>query len=128
MQITVTDTGNVARLIDEEAMRHIALFGCVKGMDPFALHMLKKSQDPTLRFRRYWMRQTAIRQHIEAERNQKRIIEKRKHQGLQKLDTMRNDAEIDSQWFNEMRHYNKEPISQYQNKVRQELPRVFSGT
>ena len=52
----------IAEIVDEQVMKHLGLFGCVKNMEPFALHMLKTSEHPLLQFRRTWMRQVALRQ------------------------------------------------------------------
>ena len=121
MNVQIADTGaSVATLVDEEAMRHIALFGCVKGMDPLALHMLKKSPHPVLRFRRQWIRRTALEQHLEAERNQKKIIQKR-----QSGNSTHYAGEIDAHLFEEMRHYNREPFAEYRKQVKQEAPQFF---
>jgi hypothetical protein len=121
MNIQVSDTGSsVATLVDTEAMRHISLFGCVKNMEPFALHMLKNSPHPVLRFRRNWMRQVALKQHLEAERNQKKIIQKRQDRTSTKY-----AGEIDSHLFDEMRHYNKAPFAEYRKQVKQEAPKFF---
>ena len=123
MNVQVTDTnGSVAALVDTEAMRHIALFGCVKGMEPYALHMLKNSSHPVLRFRRNWMRRVALQQHMEAERNQKKIIQKR-----QSGKSTHYAGEIDQHLFDEMRHYNKAPFAEYRDKVRQEAPKFFDA-
>jgi hypothetical protein len=123
MNIQIQDTGSsVATLVDDEAMRHIALFGCVKGMDPFALHMLKKSPHPVLRFRRNWIRRTALEQHLEAERNQKKIIQKRSNGKAANY-----AGEIDQHLFDEMRHYNKAPFAEYRKQVKQEAPQFFDA-
>lgn len=58
-------------MIDLEVMQRLSLQGTVKGMDSYALHMLKTSQHPLLRFRRSWMRSEALRQCLEAEKEQK---------------------------------------------------------
>ena len=34
---------NVAAIIDNEVMTHLGLYGCVKNLDPYALHLLKTS-------------------------------------------------------------------------------------
>ncbi len=64
---------SIELLIDGEVMQHLSLRGCCKGMDPYALHMLKTSQHPVLRFRRAWMRSEALKQCLEAEREQKEM-------------------------------------------------------
>lgn len=123
MNVQIADTNSsVATLVDAEAMRHISLFGCVKGMEPFALHMLKKSDHPVLRFRRRWMREVALRQHLEAERNQKKIIQKR-----QSGKSTNYAGEIDQHLFDEMRHYNKAPFAEYRKEVKQEAPQFFNA-
>jgi hypothetical protein len=123
VNVQIADTsGSVATLVDTEAMRHIALFGCVKGMEPYALHMLKNSPHPVLRFRRNWMRQVALKQHLEAERNQKKIIQKR-----QSGKSTHYAGEIDQHLFDEMRHYNKAPFAEYREQVKQEAPKFFDA-
>jgi hypothetical protein len=64
---------SIAALIDSEVMTNLSLHGCVKHMDAYALHMLKTSQHPLMRARREWMRREALRQCLEAEREQKEM-------------------------------------------------------
>ncbi len=63
----------VAELIDEAVMENLALYGCVKNLDPYALHLLKTSQHPILRGRRVWMRKQALKQCLDAEKQQAKL-------------------------------------------------------
>jgi hypothetical protein len=64
---------SIEALVDLEAMTHLANHGCIKGMDPYAQHLLKTSNHPLMRFRRDWIRREALRQCLEAEREQKEM-------------------------------------------------------
>jgi hypothetical protein len=61
---------SIEGLIDQTVMEHLSMYGCVKNMDPFAIHVLKTSQHPLMRFRRDWMRREALKQCIEATKEQ----------------------------------------------------------
>ncbi len=118
---------NIASLVHQEVIRHLAQFGCVKHADPMVQHMLKNSQDPLLRFTRDWMRREALRQHLEAERNQKKINDQRRSNPDAKLSDMRRSAVIDPHLSAEMLHYGK---TQWQDKgfmrsVKAEAPAIF---
>ena len=64
---------NVAAIIDNEVMTHLGLYGCVKNLDPYALHLLKTSEHPLMVARRNWMRREALRQCLEAQSEQKEM-------------------------------------------------------
>ncbi len=116
---------SVAELIDLEAMSHIANFGCVKGMDKFALHMLKTSEHPILRFRREWMRRIALNQHLEAEKNQKKINSHLKSIPRSNVKNMRHEGVIDNHLAAEMRHYNNAEIKEMASDIRAEAPDIL---
>src|SRR5678815_4920785 len=97
---------NIPLLIDQEVMRHLALFGCCKNLDSYALHMLKTSEHPVLRFRRDWMRREALKQHLEAEARQKKANDQFKRVPLNRKASMRQTAVIDPHLNAEMLHYN----------------------
>ena len=120
---------NIAALVDDEVMRHIALFGCVKNADPLVQHMLKTSEEPILRFRREWMRAVALRQHLEAERRQGKINEQRKAIPDAKLPNMRRSAVVDSHLSSEILHYNQSATwndKKFLGDVKREAPAIFS--
>lgn len=118
---------DIPTLIDGEVMQHLAMFGCVKGLDSFALHMLKTSEHPVLRFRRDWMRREALRQHLEAERRQKKLNDKFKHEPFRRGSNMRKTAVVDEHLSAEMLHYNKTEWSdkKFVSNVRAEAPAIF---
>src|SRR5262245_15529564 len=60
-------------LVVEEAMAHLRMHGWVKHMDPMALHILKTSENPSVAAMRHWMRQTALRQAQEAQKQQVKL-------------------------------------------------------
>jgi hypothetical protein len=64
---------SIEGLIDQTVMEHLSMFGCVKNMDPFAVHMLKTSEHPLMRFRRDWMRREALKQCLEATQHQTKL-------------------------------------------------------
>lgn len=63
----------IEALIVDEAFRNLEVHGQIKNMDPMAQHLLKTSDRPLLRWMRTWMRETAIRQAMQAEREQKKL-------------------------------------------------------
>jgi hypothetical protein len=118
---------NIPALIDDTVMQHLALYGCCKNLDPYALHMLKTSEHPILRFRRDWMRREALKQHLEAERNQKKLNDGFKRVPLNRGSSMRQSAVIDQHLNAEMLHYSG---AQWQDKgfmrdVKAEAPAIF---
>ncbi len=117
---------SVTELVDQEVMTHLSLYGCCKNMDPFALHMLKTSQHPILRFRRDWMRRTALQQHLEAERRQTKMNAEFKAVPKQK-GSIQQAAVLDNVLADEMRHYNGAPITEkaHMRAIRAEAPAIF---
>lgn len=118
---------NIAALIDDEVMRHLSMFGCIKNADPLVQHILKTSEEPILRFRRDWMRREALKQHLDAERRQKMLNDKVKNEPFKRKANMRKTAEIDIHLAAEMLHYNH---TDWQDKkfvgnVRAEAPAIF---
>lgn len=116
-------------LIDYEVMTHLAQFGSIKRMDPYAQHLLKTSEHPVMRFRRSWMRREALRQHLEAEHRQKKINDQFKDQQSPKGMSMRRAAVVDHHLSAEMLHYNKSATWNDKNflgTVRQEAPAIFA--
>lgn len=69
----------IEALVVNEAARHIRDFGFVKHMEPLALHILKTSENPLVANFRTWMRRTAVKQALEAEREQKRMNDEFAH-------------------------------------------------
>lgn len=106
---------------------HLAIRGCVKGMDPFALHLLKTSQDPILRFRRWWMRETAIRQAIRAEKRQVKINDRFKQLPRRKGADIQQEAILDQHLKDASRHYANASWTDdsFINAVKREAPTIF---
>ncbi len=116
----------VAELVDEAVMQNLALYGCVKNLDAYALHLLKTSQHPILRFRREWMRQTALRQHLDAEQRQVKINGEFKSVPKQR-GTIQQSAVIDNFLAGELRHYNNAPITEraHMRAIKADAPAIF---
>ena len=115
----------VAEIVDEEIMQHIALYGCVRNADPYVQHLLKTSNHPILRFRRNWMRRTALKQHMEAEARQKKITDEFKTEPVRRGASVRRRAVIDSHLAAEIEHYNKAPIKEQLSDIKAEAPGLF---
>lgn len=118
---------SIPEIIDQEVMSHIGTFGSVKNMDPFALHILKKSQDPLMRFRRWWMRKVAVQQALDAEKRQKYISDQFKDQPKDRAKTMRRAAVIDPYYMAEMprRHGTSWGDKDFIGSVREANPAIF---
>ena len=106
-------------------MTHLALHGCVRNMDPYAQHLLKTSQHPIFKFRRQWMRATALRQHIEAEQRQKKMTDEFKSEPVARGCSVRRRAVIDPHLFAEMEHYNKARVTDTLSDIQAEAPALF---
>jgi hypothetical protein len=115
----------VAELIDEQVVTHLSLYGCIRNMDPYAQHVLKTSDHPIMVFRRTWMRQTALRQHMEAESRQKKITEEFKKEPVRRGASVRRRAVLDSHLAAEIEHYNKAPITDQLSDIAAEAPALF---
>ena len=117
---------SVEELVDLEAMSHIANFGCIKNMDAYAQFMLKTSEHPLMRFRRDWMRRTALQQHLEAERRQKKMNSAfkaiPKSYGSKNI---RQEAVIDNHLAAEMRHYANADLPELKRAMKAEAPAIF---
>ncbi len=118
---------NIPALIDQTVMHHLALYGCCKNLDSYALHMLKTSEHPILRFRRDWMRREALKQHLEAERNQKKLNDRFKQIPRNKGASMQQSAVVDTHLSAEMLHYGntKWQDKQFVRDVKAEAPAIF---
>ena len=119
---------NIAYLVDQVVMQHLSLYGCVKNADPFVQHMLKHSEEPILRFRRDWMRQTALRQHLDSERRQKKRNDAFKNLPYAKGSTIRQMAVVDPHLAATSTHYNKSASwndREFLDDVRREAPDIF---
>jgi|SRR6266851_1368458 len=116
----------ITQLVDDEVMRHIGLFGTIKGADPFVQHMLKKSQDPVLRFRRWWMRDTAVKQCLAAEKRQVKINDQFKDEPFNPRASVRRQAVIDPYYMADMaRRHNTSWNKDFINSVKESQPAMF---
>lgn len=116
---------SVVELVDLEVMTHLSQFGCIKGMDPYALHMLKTSEEPLMRFRRDWMRREALRQHLDAEKRQEKMNNVFKGISYDKKSNMRQEASIDHHLAAEMRHYGNAELKELKPSIKAEAPAIF---
>jgi hypothetical protein len=117
---------SIAGLVDQEAMAHLAKYGFVKNMDPYALHLLKHSNHPLLRFRRAWIRAEALRQCQEAHRQQPAMNQHLAGRSLDRRSTLRCEAIIHP-WFKaEMeRRHNTTWDRDFRASVREAHPGLF---
>jgi hypothetical protein len=115
----------VAELIDEQVVTHLSLYGCIRNMDQYAQHVLKTSDHPIMVFRRTWMRQTALRQHMDAEKRQKKITDEFKQEPVARGASVRRRAVLDSHLAAEIEHYNKAPITDQLSDIAAEAPALF---
>ena len=115
----------VAELIDEQVVTHLSLYGSIRQMDEYAKHVLKTSDHPLMVFRRTWMRQTALKQHLDAEARQKKITEEFKTDPVRRGASVRRRAVIDSHLAAEIEHYNKAPIKEQLSDMKAEAPALF---
>ena len=71
------------------------------------------------------MRQTALRQHIEAEARQKKITDEFKSDPVRRGSSVRRRAVIDHHLAAEMEHYNRAPITKQLGDIQAEAPALF---
>lgn len=117
---------SIEGLVVQEASRHITEYGCVANMEPMALHILKTSQKPLVRKMRGWMRRTALRQALEAEKEQKRMNDELRQDPYRKGASLRRAAVLHP-------YYATKAVKQghawgdrdFVGYVRRENPKVF---
>jgi hypothetical protein len=117
----------IEALIDHEVMRHLSLYGTIKRMDPFAQHILKTSQKPIMRFRRDWMRREALRQCLEATRDQSTLNESVAKTSPRKGSSARLNASVHPYFAGSMRERDKADWNDkdYLKFVKREEPSIF---
>jgi hypothetical protein len=118
---------SIPEIVDLEVMSHIAQFGCIRNMDPFAQHMLKTSEHPLLRFRRTWMRQVAIQQCKEAHKRQSKINDQFKDEPVRRGASVRRAAVIDPYFMADMakRHNASWNDKEFIGSVKEGNPAIF---
>jgi hypothetical protein len=118
---------DIAYLVDDEVMRHLAMYGCIKNADPMVQYLVKTSEDPLMRFRRTWMRRMALKQHLEAEARQRKINDQFKQMPVRKGASVRRAAVFDPHLAQESRHYNNASFSDksFVGAMRREAPAIF---
>lgn len=118
---------SIELLIDGEVMRNLALHGQVKHMDPYAIHMLKTSQHPVLRFRRTWMRREALRQCREAEREQKVMNAQLAREPVRRGASVRRAAVLHPYYAEQMLHAHNTSWNDrdFVGSVRRDSPALF---
>jgi hypothetical protein len=117
---------NIAAVIDAEVMHHLELYGCVKNMDPLAIHLLKTSNHPVLRYRREWMRAEALRQVLEAHREQPKMNKLVADEPVNKKSAFRQSALIHPYFKAEMAHRHKTNWNKdFIRSVRKGTPDLF---
>ena len=114
-------------LVLEEAVRHIADFSHVKGMDPMALHILKTSEKPILVEMRKWMRRAALNQCMEAHREQRIMNEEFRQTTYAKGNNFRRAAVLHPYFATSMIKRDKTSWNDpdYVGYVKREEPRLF---
>jgi hypothetical protein len=118
---------SIEGLIDQTVMEHLSMYGCVKNMDAVAIHMLKNSQHPILRFRRDWMRRTALRQVQEATERQSKMNSALAKIPHQKGANMRQNASLDPWLAEDMRRRHKAELNdkEFTGFIKREEPAIF---
>jgi hypothetical protein len=97
----------VAEIIDEQVVQHLAWFGRIKGMDPYAIHLLKTSNHPLMVFRRTWMRQQALKQALDAQKRQTEMNKELAKEPVRRGASIRRQAVIDPFLSEDMRTRHK---------------------
>ena len=114
-------------LVCEEAMRHIALYGCVRNMDAMSLHILKTSENPVTKAMRTWMRAKALQQVRRAEKEQVRLNQQLADAPVAKRSTIRRMASIAPYYAQQMRmsHNASWGDPDFVSSVREAQPGMF---
>jgi len=117
----------IEALVVEEAVRHIADFGCVKNLDPMTLHILKTSEKPLVVEMRKWMRREAVKQALEAEREQKKINDQFANEPVRKGAPMRRCAVIHPWYATQMmkQHNTTWQDKDFVQSVKEANPKLF---
>jgi hypothetical protein len=114
-------------LVVEEAARHIALYGCVRNMDPMSLHILKTSERPLPKAMRAWMRAQALQQVRRAEAEQMVLNKSLADAPVAKGASMRRCASIAPYYTEQMRRTHNASWSDpdFVGSVREAQPKMF---
>lgn len=86
---------SIEGLVVNEALAHIEQFGFVKNMDPFALHILETSQNPSVVAMRHWMRREALKTFYRAQARQLKMNQEIADEPYNKRAGLRRSAVID---------------------------------
>ena len=118
---------NVAEIIDQQVMEHLGLFGCVKNLDPYALHLLKTSEHPLMIARRNWMRAEALRQCLEAHAEQTEMSKELASDVWNKKASIRKSAVIHPYFMDDLRrnHNGSMRDKDFVGFVKREQPEMF---
>jgi hypothetical protein len=117
---------SIERLVVDEAMRHIRDFGFVRNMEPFALHILKTSEKPLVARFRTWMRRTALKQAVEAEREQKRMTDEFAHTEYNRKSPIRRRAVIHPYYVAKAAHQGDSwNDKKFIGRLQRDNPKVF---
>jgi hypothetical protein len=118
---------NVAEIIDQQVMEHLGLFGCVKNLDPYALHLLKTSEHPLMIARRNWMRAEALRQCLEAHAEQTEMSKELASDVWNKKASIRKSAVIHPYFMEDLRrnHNGSMRDKDFVGFVKREQPEMF---
>lgn len=118
---------SIEGLVVNEAMRHIEDFGCVKNMEPMALHILKTSERPVVAAMRDWMRRAAVKQALKAEREQKKMSDQFANEPVRKGAPMRRCAVIHPWYAEQMMKQHKTSWNDkdFVHSVREANPKIF---
>jgi acylphosphatase len=118
---------SIEGLVVEEAARHIALYGCVRNMDPMSLHILKTSENPTTRAMRAWMRSKALQQVRRAEQEQIVLNKSLADAPVAKGASVRRRASIAPYYAEQMRitHNASWSDPDFVGSVREAQPKMF---
>ena len=114
-------------LVVEEALAHIQVHHCVKHMEPYALHILKTSQNPTVRQMRHWMRYKALEGVLTAQREQCVLNAQLAKEPIDRRASWRRRASVHPYYVGEMahRHNANWNDNDFVNSVKEAQPRMF---
>ena len=117
----------IPELVHQEVMWHLATYRNIKAMDPFAQYLLKTSSDPLLQATARWMRREALRQCLQAHREQPKMNEHLARKPVKEGGTWRQMALLHPYFAEEMRQRHK---TTWNNKdfigsVKEANPKLF---
>jgi hypothetical protein len=120
-------TDSTAMLVDEIVMHHIGWKGSIKSADPYIQYLVKTSDHPLLRFRRHWIRATALRQALEAAPEQRKMGQQLAQMPARRGELMRQTGIIHPHYAEDMRRRHNASLNDpdFLKFVKREEPAMF---